>query len=196
MKCHKCTTFACYKGKGCKKISEKEFKELYKDDLKLLKISSEIERDFYLKAPRIKEAIIFCKKMGFKKIGFAFCIGLKEETKKIIELFEKENFECFSVCCKVGEFDKSHLNLKKLKENNFEAICNPALQAKILSDLKVDIAFLIGLCMGHDVIFNKHFKGYTSTLIVKDRLLAHSPILAIYNPYMYNKVLLEEYSGK
>ena len=50
--------------------------------------------------------------------------------------------------------------------------------------------------MGHDVIFNKHFKGYTSTLIVKDRLLAHSPILAIYNPYMYNKVLLEEDSGK
>ena len=95
MKCHKCTTFACYKGNGCKKISEKEFKELYKDDLKLLKISSEIERDFYLKAPRIKEAIIFCKKMDFKKLGFAFCIGLKEETKKNYWAFWERKFWVF-----------------------------------------------------------------------------------------------------
>ena len=33
--------------------------------------------------------------------------------------------------------------------------------------------------MGHDILFNKYIKSYTTTLIVKDRVHDHNPSVAI-----------------
>ena len=43
--------------------------------------SSVLEHDGYCQWPRLKETIEFCKRMGYEKVGLAFCIGLYKEAK-------------------------------------------------------------------------------------------------------------------
>ena len=76
---------------------------------------------------------------------------------------------------------------RKIKEDNYEAMCNPIMQAKVLKEKDTEINIVVGLCIGHDILFNKHSHVVTTTLIVKDRILAHNPIGALYSPYYSNK---------
>ncbi len=39
---------------------------------------------------------------------------------------------------------------------------------------------VLDLCIGHDNLFFKHLEGLCSTLVAKDRVLAHNPISALY----------------
>jgi len=47
----------------------------------------------------------------------------------------------------------------------------------------------VGLCIGHDILFNKHAHAPVTALIVKDRVPAHNPAGALYTGY-YNKILI------
>jgi uncharacterized metal-binding protein len=42
---------------------------------------------------------------------------------------------------------------------------------------------LCGLCVGHDAIFSMCSEAPVTTLIAKDRVLAHNPAGAIYSRY-------------
>lgn len=70
-------------------------------------------------------------------------------------------------------------------------MCNPILQAKILNNEKTDLNVVIGLCVGHDSLFYKYSDALTTTLITKDRVLAHNPAGALYQTNTYYKKLLE-----
>jgi uncharacterized metal-binding protein len=37
----------------------------------------------------------------------------------------------------------------------------------------------MGLCVGHDSLFIRHAQGLVTTLVVKDRVLAHNPVGAL-----------------
>jgi len=50
---------------------------------------------------------------------------------------------------------------------------------------------MVGLCVGHDILFQKYSKAPTTTLIVKDRVLAHNPAGAVYSKYYRRKLLGE-----
>ena len=39
--------------------------------------------------------------------------------------------------------------------------------------------FVLGLCVGHDSLFFRHSKGLATTLVAKDRVLAHNPVGAL-----------------
>ena len=54
--------------------------------------SSEIEHDGYCQWPRLKETMVFCKRMGYKKIGLGFCIGFAKEARIVADLFRNEGF--------------------------------------------------------------------------------------------------------
>lgn len=43
----------------------------------------------------------------------------------------------------------------------------------------------MGLCVGHDSLFYKHAKAVTTTLVVKDRVLVHNPVMALYTAEGY-----------
>ena len=45
-----------------------------------------------------------------------------------------------------------------------------------------------GLCVGHDAIFNGSCPGPVTALVVKDRLLSHNPLGAIYSRYWKRKL--------
>jgi uncharacterized metal-binding protein len=133
--------------------------------------------------PRIVEICEFAHKMGYKKLGLAFCLGLSEEAPLVKKIFEHHGHEVVSVCCKAGRTPKSLLGLKKeetiaLDEN--ESLCNPIFQAMVLNEEKVDLNVLLGLCVGHDSLFFKYAEAPTTVLAAKDRVTGHNPLAAVY----------------
>ena len=75
------------------------------------------------------------------------------------------------------------LGLPKIHGDGFEATCNPVGQALLLEEEGTDLNVILGLCLGHDVLFTKHSKAPVTTLAVKDRVLAHNPLGVIYSGY-------------
>jgi len=143
--------------------------------------------------PRIKELIEFGKLIDAKTMGVAFCAGMQDEAARIVAILERSGFDVASVRCKCGGTDKTRLRVaKEYKIGDalkFEAACNPVLQAQLLNDAGTDINIIVGLCLGHDMLFTMNSKAPVTTLIVKDRLLGHNPVIALYSGY--HKGILE-----
>ena len=187
--CASCAEKECSKGIPCpvgEPLKKSAFKEYHKlGNLKLYQKSSSLEVEGYMKYPRVKELIRLAEEMGWKKLGIAFCIGLSEEAKKLHEVLELHGFEVHSVVCKVGSVEKEKFSLPKGKDH----ACNPVLQAMVLNEVGTDLNIIVGLCIGHDVLFQVYSKAPTTTLIVKDRVLAHNPAGALYSRYHLKKLM-------
>lgn len=183
MKCALCQDKKCSNdGQNCSSTRETAFQAYTGDKKKELEISSRLEVEHYMKLTRVEEVIQYALNMGYKKIGLAFCIGLSREAEVIHKIFEK-HFEVFSVCCKNGAIDKSLFNLPKHREGDKESICNPIGQALELNKSQTDLNLIVGLCVGHDILFTRNSQAPVTTLVVKDRVLAHNPVGAIYSNY-------------
>jgi uncharacterized metal-binding protein len=142
---------------------------------------------------RVEEVIEFSRKMGYKKLGVAFCAGLFAEGKAFVQILEKHGFEVASVCCKVGGVPKEFLGLKdseKVRVGTDETMCNPITQAEVLNAAGTDFNILVGLCVGHDALLSKHAKALTTVLVAKDRVLGHNPVAALYGAKGYFQRLL------
>ena len=144
---------------------------------------------------RVEDTIAFAKLMGYRKIGMATCIGLLDEAERLATILRAQGFEPQSVCCKAGSIDKLELGLQeqdKVRPGTFEPACNPIAQAEICNRLETDMNIIIGLCVGHDMLFNKHSKAPVTTLIVKDRVTGHNPVAALYGQNFYYKRLQKQ----
>ena len=142
--------------------------------------------------PRILEVVEFSQKMNFKRLGLAFCVGLRKEAKVVGSFFSSKGFEVVSVICKVGRIPKEKIDVRddqKIAVGRFESACNPVLQAMILNDEKTDFNILLGLCVGHDSLFFKYANAPCTVLAVKDRLLGHNPLAAVYTMDTYYRGL-------
>lgn len=184
MKCALCDEKKCREGKVCVGISDDTLYE--GSDLESMKVSASIEARYYMQKTRFEELILYAKEMGYEKLGLAFCVGLENEAKIIQKILEND-FEVFSVCCKVSAIDKEKYDLDKLHPGNFDPTCNPIIQADILKNKGTQLNIIIGLCIGHDILFTQHSAAPVTTLIVKDRVLAHNPAGAIYSNYYLKK---------
>lgn len=136
------------------------------------------------KIPRLEEIIQFAWKCNYQKLGIAFCVGLKNEAKITADILEAKGFSVVSVCCKVGQVPKEHIGLKGKEKimgtELMETMCNPITQAEVLNKEGVDLAILLGLCVGHDSLFFKYCNAPCTVLAVKDRVFGHNPLAAIY----------------
>lgn len=189
--CANCPTHACYtKGVNCTGTDPEEVRQAYAPvELKMMEAAAYVEGTFYSNITRLEEIAEFAKTMGYKKLGLAFCIGLNEEVRYIARYYEKQGFECHSVCCKNCSFAKKEYGLKQVKpEVEHEAMCNPKFQARFLKENGAELFIICGLCVGHDAIFTANCDGPVTTLVVKDRLLAHNPLGAIYSRYWKRKL--------
>ena len=132
---------------------------------------------------RIEEICEFAKKMGYKRLGFVFCIGFIDEAKVIDDIFKAHGFEVVSVVCKAGRTSKDLIGIKdeeKIFQGTDEAMCNPIFQARLLNHEKTEFNILLGLCVGHDSLFLKYAEAPNTVLAVKDRVTGHNPLAAIY----------------
>lgn len=142
--------------------------------------------------PRVEEILDFIAKMGYRKIGMAFCMGLQKEAGIVEKLFSSRGLSMVSVICKVGRVPKEKLGLgddDKVAIGTFEAMCNPILQAEILNQEKTEFNVLLGLCVGHDSLFFKYAEAPCTVLAVKDRATGHNPLAAIYTLDSYYRAL-------
>lgn len=133
--------------------------------------------------PRILEICEFAKKMGYSKLGLVFCGGLAKEAAAVSGIFARKGFDVVSVMCKVGRVPKEEIGLEdehKMFRGEFEAMCNPILQALVVNDAKCEFNVLLGLCVGHDSLFLKYAKAPSTVLAVKDRVMGHNPLAAVY----------------
>lgn len=145
--------------------------------------ASELEAIGYCQWPRVKETIQLCLRMGYTKVGLAFCRGLRNEAKAIDSLLRRAGLDVVSVICKTGGIDKSACkipNEHKVKPGQFEPMCNPIAQAMLLNQQHTQFNIALGLCVGHDSMFYKYSDALVTTLIAKDRVLAHNPAAALY----------------
>lgn len=153
--------------------------------------SCQNEFDSYNTRSRVEETMHLARLLGAKKLGLATCIGLLSEAKVLARVLRAQGWEVYAVCCKCGAQPKTALGTPQnpLSSPN---MCNPVLQALVLNREKTDLNIVFGLCAGHDSLFYKYAEGYSTTLVVKDRLLGHNPIQPLYQTEMYWKRLLEK----
>ena len=130
--------------------------------------------------PRIEEALDFVREMKFSRVGFAACVAFGRELEVIRRLFEQAGMEVFSAGCQIGRSSATDRGLPHLEAYPDNSTCNPVAQAEILNKAQTQLNFIIGLCMGHDILFTRYSSAPVSTLIVKDRLLGNNPAAAIY----------------
>jgi uncharacterized metal-binding protein len=138
--------------------------------------------------PRVQETCEFAKKMGYKKLGIAFCAGLHPEARVLSNILQAQGFEVASVCCKVGCTPKESIGLKdeeKIRIGEFESMCSPIAQAVLLNEAETDFNILLGLCVGHDSLFFKYSEALTTVLVAKDRVTGHNPVAALYTTGTY-----------
>ena len=143
--------------------------------------------------PRIEELIQFSRKCGYNRLGIAHCGGLFKEAGLLTDILENNGFEVVTVQCKTGAVPKENIGLQahqKIAEpENWETMCNPIAQAMIINNAKVDLAVMLGLCIGHDTLFIKYCNVPLTVIAVKDRVFGHNPLAALYLSESYYRRL-------
>ncbi|MHC1627253.1 MAG: DUF1847 domain-containing protein [Candidatus Nezhaarchaeales archaeon] len=202
MHCAKCSFQACRTGgkppANCpmSKMSDllDEAMKLYSNHKKdIARVAAKVEKEGYAIWPRIREFAEFCRALGVKRVGIAFCMGLTDVARHVVEYLERLGFEVFSVACKCGAIDKALILGEdvKMRPDDFEPMCNPIAQALILNKLNTEVNGVIGLCVGHDALFYMHSRAPVVTLVVKDRVTGHNPAAAIYAKNYFTKRLYD-----
>ena len=150
------------------------------DAIDIYKAAGAVVTSGYGKWPRIQEAIEFAKELKLSKIGLASCVALIRELASVTELFIGAGFDVVSVACQIGRVSPEARGVPEVKGLR-GVTCNPIAQAEILNSEDTQLNYVLGLCLGHDILFNQHSKAPVSTLIVKDRVTGHNPVAALYN---------------
>ncbi len=123
---------------------------------------------------RVDEIMEYAAVRGMTRLGIATCGELLPEAKLLSDILESNGFDVVSVICLCGETDPQELGMRGNK------ICNPIMQAEVLNREKTELNMMVGLCLGHDILFLRHCTAETTPLIVKDRALGHNPVAALY----------------
>jgi len=144
--------------------------------------------------PRVEEVIQFAKKMGYQKLGIAFCGGLKDEAEILTRILENRGFDVVSVCCKAGAIPKERIGITEEQKirgpGSFESMCSPITQAEILNSEGVEFNIAVGLCVGHDSLFFKYSHAPVTVLVAKDRVFGHNPAVGLYQSSSYYSKLM------
>lgn len=144
---------------------------------------------------RLQETIEFANKMEFKRLGIAFCGGLREEARILAEVLKGQKFEVASVICMVGRTPKEFLGIaqnQKIQADRFEPMCSPITQANILNRVKTQFNIVFGLCVGHDSLFMRYSDALCTVLVTKDRVTGHNPLAALNLHKSYYRRFKEE----
>ena len=167
-----------------------EARQAYEDrgTRRLAQAAARTESAGYCEEPRVEEIMSFARRLDVSKLGIANCIGLMREARLLQEILEANGFEVYSVCCKVGSIPKEEIGLadeEKIRPGQFEALCNPIGQAKLLNEAGTGLNIVVGLCVGHDSLFFRHSEAPVTVLVAKDRVTGHNPAAALYTSHSY-----------
>jgi uncharacterized metal-binding protein len=120
---------------------------------------------------RVHEIIGYAREAKIQHIGIANCVTFNKEASQLEEILSDAGFQVEKVHCKFGR-----VPFNDLIPGYRGTSCNPAGQAKFLEERGTELNIMMGLCLGHDMIFNAKSKAPVTPLLVKDRKLAHHTI--------------------
>ena len=123
---------------------------------------------------RIEEIMEYARIRGMKKLGIGTCFGLLAEARLLSDILEGNGFDVVSVSCLCGEVAPGDADMEG------SIFCNPIMQAEVLNRENTELNIMVGLCLGHDIIFLRYCKAETTPLVVKDRATGHNPVVALY----------------
>lgn len=190
--CAKCMVLRCRTLEKDKKLPDfcptknypdiiKKSVEIHKTDpearainLAWVELMNKVGRDRF-SWTRLDEVIEYAKIRGVRKIGIATCFALLQEAKLLTNVLEGHGFEAISVSCLTGEVAPEEVDI--VHKGIF---CNPIMQAEILNQEGTELNIMLGLCVGHDILFLRHSKADVTPLVVKDRATGHNPVVALY----------------
>ena len=162
------------------------------ENRKIMSAAADVEYTGYCKWTRVQEIMEFAKRMGYRKIGIATCLGLIRESRTLAKILRSHGFEVFGITCKAGMVPKVDVGIGEKCNAVGCNMCNPILQAKMLNEEKTELNIVVGLCVGHDSLFYKYSEAVTTTLISKDRVTGHNPAAALYTADSYYGTLFGE----
>lgn len=190
MNCLKCSNARCLECAEGQRFRDDSLEIYTKSNIKSFhKTAADVEVSFHSELTRLEEIMMFAEKMGFKKIGLAFCGGLTREAQTTSKIIKLRGFDISSAMCGICGFDRKELDVKSFRPDGTGPSCNPVGQALALNKVRTDLNIIIGLCVGHDMLFTMHSNAPVTTFIVKDRVLGHNPVQAVYSKYITNKIL-------
>lgn len=143
----------------------------HQEDKDILKFA---EDSLNPKLDRVNEIIAYCKEAGIKKVGIANCVAFEKNADRLEAILQDNGLEVAKVNCKLGK-----IKFDDLIPGYKGTSCNPAGQADYLHKNNTELNIMMGLCLGHDMIFNSKSKAPVTPLLVKDRKLKHNPLEAL-----------------
>jgi uncharacterized metal-binding protein len=159
-------------------MDNNNFSTLYSEEDRL--ILKQAEDSLNPQVDRVDEIIAFAKESKIKVIGIANCITFIKQADQLERILTDSGFQVEKVHCKYGRmpFNDVIPGYKGIS-------CNPAGQAKYLEEKGTELNIMMGLCLGHDIIFNARSKTPVTPLLVKDRKLNHNTL------EVFNKISLK-----
>ncbi|MCG8550078.1 MAG: DUF1847 domain-containing protein [Desulfobacterales bacterium] len=151
------------------------------------------ERDGF--RSRIEEALHFSKHLKLTKVGFAACTAFDSEMVILKKLFSQEGLQVVCASCQIGSVTAEEREIPELSDY-VNATCNPIAQAEILNREQTELNFIVGLCLGHDILFTRYSTAPVSTLIVKDRMTGNNPAAALYGYHARRSLFKLPRTGK
>ncbi len=145
--------------------------------------------------PRIEEVILYARELGLKKIGFAACVSMADELGLLVKLFTGAGFEVYAACCQMGGITPEQRGVPELTGLQGSG-CNPIAQAAMLNKAGTELNLVVGLCLGHDILFSRYSKAPASTLIVKDRAMGNNPAAALYGSHRRKRLFKNAGAGQ
>lgn len=207
LRCTTCGLQSCSQEPGCQPLPRlcpmsgesaplAEARNAYEDPQtrKLAQAAARTEAAGYCRETRVEEVMSLARRLGVMRLGIASCVGLLQEAQLLQEILEANGFEASSVVCKTGSIPKEEIGLtddEKIRPGQFEALCNPIGQAKLLNAADTGLNVVVGLCVGHDSLFFQHSKAPVTVLVTKDRVTGHNPAAALYTSHSYYRQLRE-----
>ena len=128
--------------------------------------------------PRVREIVTFANKVGAKRIGIASCSSFAKEAGVLTDILEQAGFEVIDAMCRIGSLrnvEVGAFDAENKRANS--ASCNPFMQAHVLNQAKTDFNIILGLCLGHDMIFARNSEAWVTTLAVKNQSRTHAEII-------------------
>ena len=200
--CVKCTVFRCSTREKDKKVPPfcptEKYPDLVKESLEKTKLPENTAINHAWRQmmdnlanpekgrerwswTRVDEIMEYARIRRMKKLGIGTCFALMTEARLLSEILEQNGFEVVSVSCLCGEVDPGDLGI------GGQFFCNPIMQAELLNRESTELNIMVGLCLGHDILFLRHSKAETTPLVVKDRALGHNTVAALYLSQGYYK---------
>lgn len=171
-------------------IAEKS-RQMYledEDDFRMAKISTQVGFEANYMRTRLEETMEFAGAMGYKHIGIVHCLGLKKEAAVVYEVFKANGFKVDAIGCKAGSPPRTTLGEDECFTcDGMGELCNPLGQTLYVEKCGCQFVVIMGLCVGHDTLFMKHCKVPMTYLVIKDAVLGHNPVQAIYTSDIYYK---------